>query len=90
MQFIHYIHNVLGDYCDKDVFYVLKFIDFSQDCQKIVDFVNNVGQTGGGDAPECYEYALWTAAHKLNWSPESKSRAFVLIGYDPPSFVDVL
>ena len=43
------------------------------------------GQTGGGDAPECYEYALQTARKDLSWRASTKAkRCVVLIGDDVP------
>eukprot|EP00484_Ammonia_sp_Unknown_P014855 CAMPEP_0197073344 /NCGR_PEP_ID=MMETSP1384-20130603/210556_1 /TAXON_ID=29189 /ORGANISM="Ammonia sp." /LENGTH=2115 /DNA_ID=CAMNT_0042512181 /DNA_START=59 /DNA_END=6403 /DNA_ORIENTATION=+ len=73
-----------GDYCDAGSTYVLKSVDFTRDHKKLIEFVQNVGPTGGGDAPECYELVLWHAAHKLHWSPHAKSKALVVIGDDEP------
>eukprot|EP01084_Bolivina_argentea_P220782 374106_1 len=33
-----------------------------------------------GDGGECYEYALWTAANKLKWTQNARSKALVVIG----------
>eukprot|EP01084_Bolivina_argentea_P220781 374105_1 len=37
-----------------------------------------------GDGGECYEYALWTAANKLKWTQNARSKALVVIGDDQP------
>ena len=47
-----------GDYCDKHN-YVTKWVDFSNDSKALCKFVKEVGPTGGGDTPECYELALY-------------------------------
>ena len=68
-----------GDYCDgKDCIRVLKLTD---DRAKIFDFIRNAPNTGGGDAPECYELALHEA-RDLGWGEGAK--AFVLIGDATP------
>ena len=73
-----------GDYCDRDRNYVTKFIDFTDDVTKAVDFVNNVKDTwGGGDGGECYELVMHEVRTKLSWTPGSQ-RALVLIGDDMP------
>jgi hypothetical protein len=71
-----------GDYCDAGSTYVTKALDLTSDVDKICRFVEHVGATGGGDAPECYELVLheaqgfsWTAAY---------TKCFVLIGDDLP------
>lgn len=47
-----------GDFCDQNNSYVLKAQDFSKDKKELLTFVKEVGQTGGGDAPEAYELVL--------------------------------
>src|SRR5438128_1244218 len=47
-----------GDYCDKGSSYVTKHFKLSADAQAICKFVQEVGPTGGGDLPECYELVL--------------------------------
>ena len=71
-----------GDYCDEGSTYVIQMQNLSSDVKAICNFVENVGQTGGGDAPECYELVL-REAQSLSWTPNS-SRAVVLIGDDVP------
>jgi hypothetical protein len=76
-----------GDYCDEGATYVIKTLDLSQNEGQICDFVKNVGSTGGGDAPECYELVLHESRN-LSWS-SGKSKVLVLIGDDmphPPSY----
>lgn len=75
-----------GDYCDEKTSYLMQFVDFTSDKAKIIDFVTKVGSTGGGDAPEAYEYVL-REAQKLSWDSE-KCRALVMIGDDVPHPAD--
>lgn len=67
-----------GDYCDTSS-YVTKYVDLTDDITKLVDFVQNVGPTGGGDADECYELVLHEVRTKLSWTPGTQ-RALVMIG----------
>lgn len=69
-----------GDYCDGSN--VINILDFTDDEDKIVKFVETAPSTGGGDAPECYELVL-NRARTLKWLA-GKSKAFVLIGDDVP------
>lgn len=71
-----------GDYCDEGSTYIIQMLDLSNDANAICDFVENVGQTGGGDAPECYELVL-REAQSLSWT-SNHSKALVLIGDDIP------
>ncbi|RKH46765.1 vWA domain-containing protein [Corallococcus sicarius] len=71
-----------GDYCDAGSTYVTKALDLTDDAKAITRFVEKVGQTGGGDAPECYELVLHEA-RSLSWT-EGYTKAFVLIGDDVP------
>ncbi|NTX12135.1 VWA domain-containing protein [Myxococcus sp. CA056] len=71
-----------GDYCDARSTYVTKILDLTDDAKAVVRFVDKVGQTGGGDAPECYELVLHEA-QSLSWTV-GYTRAFVLIGDDVP------
>lgn len=71
-----------GDYCDAGSTYVTKILDFTDDLQAICRFIRNVGQTDGGDTPECYELVL-NQARTLNWRAGAE-KALVLIGDDVP------
>jgi hypothetical protein len=72
-----------GDYCDKEMFYVTKHIDFSTDSAALCEFVKGVGCTGGGDTDECYELVLRMVRGEFTWTPGSQ-RALVMIGDAPP------
>jgi len=72
-----------GDYCDRGSSYVTEILDFSTNVDQIVHFVNNVGPTYGGDAPECYELVLREARTKLNWQ-SGRAKVIVMIGDDVP------
>ena len=71
-----------GDYCDKNSSYVTKALDLTDDADAISRFVEKVGPTGGGDAPECYELVL-KEAQGLSWS-KGYTKALVMIGDDVP------
>jgi hypothetical protein len=71
-----------GDYCDEGSTYVTKVLDLTDDRDAIVRFVDRVGPTGGGDAPECYELVLHQA-QAMSWT-SGYTKAFVLIGDDVP------
>lgn len=71
-----------GDYCDAGHPYVTKMLDICDDKDKIIDFVENVEPTGGGDCPECYELVLHQA-RSAAWS-SGKSKVLVMIGDDVP------
>jgi predicted DNA-binding WGR domain protein len=71
-----------GDYCDQRSSYVTKHLELTDDVDKICRFVEQVGPTGGGDAPECYELVLHEALGQP-WSAGA-TRALVLIGDDVP------
>ncbi len=67
-----------GDYCDRNEFYTLKSIDFTNDINALDMFVKDVNGTGGGDWEECYEYVL-RQVRGLSWSPGTQ-RSLVMIG----------
>jgi predicted DNA-binding WGR domain protein len=71
-----------GDYCDKGSTYVTKHLPLTSDVEAICHFVEKVGPTGGGDAPECYELVLHEGLSQP-WTADA-TKAFVLIGDDVP------
>ncbi len=71
-----------GDYCDANSTYVTKVLDLTADFNKVKLFITSVEKTGGGDAPEAVEEALFQA-NNLHWRVASK-RAIVLVGDAPP------
>lgn len=71
-----------GDYCDARSSYVTKTFDFSTNIEATCRFVKNVGMTGGGDSPECYELVL-NESRSLKWKA-GNAKAFVMIGDDVP------
>lgn len=71
-----------GDYCDAGMTYVTKHLPMTDDLNKIVNFVENVSGTGGGDAPECYELVLHEAL-SYNWT-KGWNHVLVLIGDELP------
>jgi Mg-chelatase subunit ChlD len=71
-----------GDYCDAQTTYVTKVLNLSDDYQQISNFIRQIKETHGGDAPEAVEEALFQA-NQLSWRLGS-SRAMVLVGDAPP------
>lgn len=71
-----------GDYCDAKYSYVTKHCPLTTDMKKIVNFVETVGATGGGDAPECYELVLHEAL-SFPWTP-GWNHVLVVIGDELP------
>ncbi len=69
-----------GDYCDGDA--AMSVLPLTDDPQRIKDFIVNNRSTSGGDAPECYEWALHEA-RQLGWSPDA-NKMLVMIGDDVP------
>lgn len=72
-----------GDYCDADNPYTIMVKDFSDNEEELIDFINDVKPTYGGDAPECYELVLNQARTKLSWK-SGRSKVLVIIGDDVP------
>lgn len=72
-----------GDYCDKGSTYVTKHFQLSDNATALASFVENVGATGGGDSPECYELVLHEARTDFDWNKDT-SKVLVLIGDDIP------
>ena len=71
-----------GDYCDgPNCLYTL---DFTEDHDAIIKFVEEVPNTMGGDVDECYELILHKA-RELSWTGKG---AFVLIGDAAPHAPD--
>ena len=69
-----------GDYIDGDR--CISLLPLTNDVAVIHKFFLETPNTGGGDAPECYELAL----HKgrtMDWRPEAH-KLFILIGDDQP------
>jgi hypothetical protein len=82
-----------GDYCDDTEggsMRTISRLDFigAKGVNEIVNFVNVVHDTGGGDAPEAYELALREARTNFSWRKDA-SKALVVIGDEvphPPSY----
>ena len=81
-----------GDYYDArhcTDSYVLQYEDFTTDIDKLTKFTNVKSTYGGGDGGECYEYVMWTAAHRLSWTRHGYTkRVLVIIGDDQPHTPD--
>ncbi len=71
-----------GDYCDEKRQYLLKKVDLTDNQASVLKFIKTVKGTYGGDAPEAYEYALYTARSQ-KWRA-GRAKVFVLIGDDVP------
>lgn len=68
-----------ADYCD----YPRMFwkIELCNSPEKLKEFINSIPNGGGGDAPECYEFAI-QQANLMKW--RSDIRVFVIIGDELP------
>jgi hypothetical protein len=71
-----------GDYCDAPTSYVTSVQPLTAQFADAVHFIEQVGQTGGGDRPEAVEEAPFEA-NQLMWRLASQ-RAVVLFGDAPP------
>ena len=67
-----------GDYCDEKSTYLMKHVDLTTDKDSLIHFIETVGNTGGGDYPEAYEYVL-REIQKFKWEANDM-RAFLMIG----------
>lgn len=70
-----------SDYCD-GASGLYNQLDLTNDKNKIVKFVNEVKNQGGGDAPEAYEYML-NKMRSISWR-SGKNRSLVMIGDQVP------
>ncbi len=68
-----------GDYCDGAK--ALEYVDFTTDFNKLIAFLEDTKQKGGGDAPEFYEMVLHKA-QSLDWKGEPG--VLILMGDDVP------
>lgn len=59
-----------GDYCDGER--CLQLLDLTDNIDAILDFLEHTPNTSGGDADECYEYALKMAG-TMSWPEEGGS-----------------
>jgi hypothetical protein len=67
-----------GDYCDN---VTVEKLDLTKNKDKLKEFIINNNNTGGGDAPECYEYILYLSKY-MNW--KSNVKILVVIGDENP------
>lgn len=70
-----------GDYGDQP--WLLQRLDLTTDGVQLRQFISNVQDTCGGDAPECYELALHEVRTNFSWSSNTRKR-LVIIGDDEP------
>ncbi len=63
--------------------YVVKWADLSFRTEKLVEFLENVTASGGGDWEEAVLEALETAMRELQWRKKAK-KIIVLVGGSPP------
>ncbi|KAL9648225.1 hypothetical protein ABK040_009229 [Willaertia magna] len=75
-----------GDFSDSGLYYVMKKLDFSNDINQIVKFMQGLKGTGGGDSQECYEFVL-KEVQTLSWVPKDNAltqKTLVIIGDENP------
>ena len=72
-----------GDYCDTQHHKHLAHIcPLTTDLNTVTHAIKNIPSTGGGDAPEAYEYMLHLAHTSFNWKSDVK--VFVIIADEIP------
>ena len=73
-----------GDYCDegRDPMYLIKEHPLSGDEASLIKFVTDCGNSGGGDAAECYELVLHNT-RSFKWTAGT-SKVLILMGDDVP------
>lgn len=72
-----------GDYCDVGGGkYLAYYCPLSTNKEDITKAIKEIPSTGGGDAPEAYEYMLHLAHTKIEW--KSNVKLFVLIADEVP------
>lgn len=71
-----------GDYCDAHDPYTIIMMDLTDDKKTLVNFVEGVKPTYGGDFPECYELVL-REARGFSWRA-GKSKVLVMVGDATP------
>ncbi|CAD7697999.1 unnamed protein product [Ostreobium quekettii] len=62
---------------------VLTKLDFTEDIEKVCQFISRLEASGGGDYPEALEAALHEAADGVTWWPFS-TRVVIWVGDAPP------
>ncbi|KAK7099581.1 uncharacterized protein [Littorina saxatilis] len=78
-----------GDYCDEHVFYLTQTQNLTSNLPELVQFVDGLEGTGGGDTAECYELVLQMVREKLDWTSGGGSdKILVMIGDAYPHAVD--
>jgi hypothetical protein len=77
----------VGDYCDANSSYVINKLDFSNDVDTLVGYLQALRSTGGGDSEEAYELALMET-QTLSWTTGVDealcTKCVVMIGDDLP------
>lgn len=73
-----------GDYCDVrgGGHYLAYVCPLTTNQERIKQSIRDIPSTGGGDAPEAYEYMLHLAHTKINWN--SHVKLFVIIADEIP------
>lgn len=71
-----------GDYCDANHPYVTKCFEFSNDPDKLCEFIREVKATSGGDVDECYSLVLHEIA-SMEWDDADVRMAIVIGDANP-------
>jgi hypothetical protein len=74
-----------GDYCDGANCY--ETLPLTNDKAAVYKFIRTAKNTGGGDAPECYELAMHLA-RGMGWSDKRGGKILVMIGDASPHAVN--
>jgi hypothetical protein len=71
-------------YRDHDEEYLTRKSDFSEDKNKVLQFIESQSADGGGDYPEEVAEAVNTAVHGLSWDNNAQTKLLFLILDAPP------
>lgn len=76
-----------GDYCDMSSPKVFgkayQESEFTNDANKLIDFVQGAKSTSGGDSDEFYELVIKKITEETPWREDSKRSVLLIADYDP-------
>ena len=80
---------IYRDHCDKDIIETYPSDqNFTEDFEKIMDFLENVKANGGGDTPEAALDGLATAVSRTNWINNADVTNIIVHIFDAPPHGD--
>ena len=80
---------IYRDHCDEDIIETYPSDqNFTEDFEKIMDFLEKVKADGGGDTPEAVLDGLATAVSRTNWKNNANFRNIIVHIFDAPPHGD--